>query len=963
MASKDGRPSIGSKRSVSTNVVDSSVDDVLSTIKPFLQRLQDSHEQQSAISGIFDERQQGISELLKGIQSIRQDVDGVNSRISKIYHSVATVSAEVEHTAFDTYLVSLGVHGRSPNEDLEIVHKMGEFAARLNTLKKLIASVAAEHETRNALLFDESTGEYLTKESLRLKIDSLQENMERIFANLNSLQARQKRLCAVSTTSEPRRRSGGRTLRFVDLDDGDDESSSLPLASAPSTEEKRVHNDKRNSKEHAEDLASSLSWLDTSNLSPDNPSPQISPAASHPPHPRRYFPPSVTSQSTFRNTKRRQTWRQAANALHQELERPCLSFHLYSALSTDGTTEASSSSSDASTTENARARRRFCAVKSTQWTKVMAASPNDSLVDAALVGDLAKLLSQSISISQLAHHAINGTNAPSFSPLKQKAAVTPSESLGPSATTLRMPALQSKLDAFLQQKVVYTYKVKPPPPPPVAPPPPPTPASAPISSSAPTLSSVPAPANAAIGKPLSTGASLSKSSVAAPVVPATGTIKASIATTTTPLGTPQKAAQAPLTPAAPLSIEDEIRSLYEKHNPSKLSEIPALLEKHKGKEQQLLERIRKKYESASTTTPIGVATAAVGAMNTSGGATPGVFGAGFGNSPMSQKSLFGDAVGARNAAATNPTGGMTPFANAAAKASPAAAPVGAVGGGLGGGLGMLGGATTTGSSLFSPSKPTTATAGTTGNTLFASPNSHSNTLKPGLFGQPPLQSATATAAPTTPFGAGWGGGANPGGNGGNSSSIQRQIEDIYRQYNPSKLAEVPDLLLKYNGRELELLQKMQKKYLSSNAPPAATTTPGSAALGGMMAGGMMMAGLGASPAMPTTSLFHSPTPSATTTTTTGFGGGFGSPGQPPPPPSQQQNQRPSVFGTPATPATSTTTFGGTSGVVGGGNQGFGVGFGAGFGAPVAAAVAANGGAATAQQGTAGTGLSTSLFRR
>ena len=51
--------------------------------------------------------------------------------------------------------------------------------------------------------------------------------------------------------------------------------------------------------------------------------------------------------------------------------------------------------------------------------------------------------------------------------------------------------------------------------------------------------------------------------------------------------------------------------------------------------------------------------------------------------------------------------------------------------------------------------------------------------------------------------------------------VEEKITKLYKKYNPSKLPEVNDLMIKYKGKEEVLLQAIQKKYCttgSSNRP-------------------------------------------------------------------------------------------------------------------------------------------------
>lgn len=48
--------------------------------------------------------------------------------------------------------------------------------------------------------------------------------------------------------------------------------------------------------------------------------------------------------------------------------------------------------------------------------------------------------------------------------------------------------------------------------------------------------------------------------------------------------------------------------------------------------------------------------------------------------------------------------------------------------------------------------------------------------------------------------------------------VKQQIRQIYREYNPKKLNTLPDLFVKYNGNEQELLDAVKEKYHINNDP-------------------------------------------------------------------------------------------------------------------------------------------------
>ena len=82
---------------------------------------------------------------------------------------------------------------------------------------------------------------------------------------------------------------------------------------------------------------------------------------------------------------------------------------------------------------------------------------------------------------------------------------------------------------------------------------------------------------------------------------------------------PSLGLSAPAVKAAP-SVSQRVHEIYNQYNPSKISEIPTILEKYKGKEQELISKLEQKY---------GIASSAMGSNNSS--AFGGSFGTGIGN--------------------------------------------------------------------------------------------------------------------------------------------------------------------------------------------------------------------------------------------------------------------------------------------------------------------------------------------
>lgn len=64
-----------------------------------------------------------------------------------------------------------------------------------------------------------------------------------------------------------------------------------------------------------------------------------------------------------------------------------------------------------------------------------------------------------------------------------------------------------------------------------------------------------------------------------------------------PLSATHPPSSSGLNPPKSKSVEQRVRMFYERYNPSKISSIPSILEKYKGKEQELLEKLRKQYNA------------------------------------------------------------------------------------------------------------------------------------------------------------------------------------------------------------------------------------------------------------------------------------------------------------------------------------------------------------------------------
>lgn len=54
-------------------------------------------------------------------------------------------------------------------------------------------------------------------------------------------------------------------------------------------------------------------------------------------------------------------------------------------------------------------------------------------------------------------------------------------------------------------------------------------------------------------------------------------------------------------PTSSVAMEERVRQFYQEHNPSKLASVPEILEKYRGREQELLLKLQKQYGVAPPT--------------------------------------------------------------------------------------------------------------------------------------------------------------------------------------------------------------------------------------------------------------------------------------------------------------------------------------------------------------------------
>ncbi|KAG9416874.1 hypothetical protein AC1031_001265 [Aphanomyces cochlioides] len=244
-----------------------------------------------------------------------------------------------------------------------------------------------------------------------------------------------------------------------------------------------------------------------------------------------------------------------------------------------------------------------------------------------------------------------------------------------------------------------------------------------------------------------------------------------------PFSTPAPAA----TPA--INYVERLKAFYAAYAPGKSTEAAEkLLEKHKGKEEEVFQKLLVKYISDKATLEHVKEFLKTGRV------------------PESLKNLAKPAD----------TSAATTTAPPAFGAKPPTAPVAA-----------------------SPSPFGTAAVSTT--TTTASPFGSATTAS-SPFGSTAATQATPATAAASPFGStsAWPStpasqpAASPFGSGSTSSfgvDYRSKVVEFYKKHNPDKLAEVDTVLQKYKGKEEELLRKLEAKYNKPQATGFGSASP------------------------------------------------------------------------------------------------------------------------------------------
>lgn len=324
-----------------------------------------------------------------------------------------------------------------------------------------------------------------------------------------------------------------------------------------------------------------------------------------------------------------------------------------------------------------------------------------------------------------------------------------------------------------------------------------------------------------------------------------------------------------------------LSTFYQKHNPQKLGEVEKTLEKYKGREVEMFQKLAAKYKVPSpleSTGPTPLPSSGTPALQASpfgsGAPAPSPFSSGSTNTSASPFGSSAPAPAPSPFGSSAPTSAQSPFGSSAP--APAQSPFGA--------------ANPSGLGAASPFGSTSASSTPFGSSGLSSPSPFGSTAaapQPSPFG--------STSAPPP---------AMPGPGTSQQSFQGRNPRDLllqfYQQKNPSKISEVDKVLQKYRGNEEQLFRNLAKKY--SMDPSVFGLSAGPASAFGAATGAPSPGGFGASPGgFGQQSLLSSSSPF-------GQSGGFG---------------QPSALGGGSMPQAGGPTFGSSAGSTFGGGSSFG----------------------------------------
>eukprot|EP00980_Cylindrotheca_fusiformis_P014481 scaffold3875_cov123-Cylindrotheca_fusiformis.AAC.1 len=301
-----------------------------------------------------------------------------------------------------------------------------------------------------------------------------------------------------------------------------------------------------------------------------------------------------------------------------------------------------------------------------------------------------------------------------------------------------------------------------------------------------------------------------------------------------------------------------LTNFYQKHNPAKISEVDKNLEKYKGREVEMFQKLASKYKvqspldgtqmktTAQSTTLSGFENSSTSQspFSASGGANAAAtsaspFTSGSGATSTSSASPF------TSGSAATPTSSASPFTSRSAATTRSASP-------------FTSGSAATTTSSASPFSPGSSGAGTGVPSAFgkstaspfgapasavgmASNSSFGNATSSNIGSMPLGSGSLASASPfgsssgiaqSSPFGTAAAPAPSmqvaPTQNSLQGRSPREMLTQFYQQKNPSKLGEIDKVLAKYQGKEDQLFRNLAKKYQLdpsvfglSSAPPAA----------------------------------------------------------------------------------------------------------------------------------------------
>ena len=273
-----------------------------------------------------------------------------------------------------------------------------------------------------------------------------------------------------------------------------------------------------------------------------------------------------------------------------------------------------------------------------------------------------------------------------------------------------------------------------------------------------------------------------------------------------------------------------LTEFYQKHNPSKVGEVSKNLEKYKGREIEMFQKLATKYKVPS---PLSDSTSQGG--TTTGAASQAT---GFGSSSTSQTGFGSPAPTTSTTTSASPFGASS--SGFGSTTTPAPASTSSSGFGMSASTPFSSSAPSATSSPFG-AKPTTsaspfgATPGPAPSSIFGGSATGST---PSAFGSSGLaspspfgQSSTPGMGQSTPFGST----AAPAGQAKlfNGKTARDLLTQFYQEKNPTKVSEVDKLLQKYSGNEEQMFRNLAKKYGLdpsvfgvSAGPPALSSTPG-----------------------------------------------------------------------------------------------------------------------------------------